>query len=68
MARIQAGKMGRIFYLGEGESARFLPSLALGPGIHAGMTGAAKWKDAGSNNATPVIPPGIGGTQRQGRQ
>ncbi|MBT8419813.1 MAG: hypothetical protein KJO08_03025, partial [Gammaproteobacteria bacterium] len=46
----------------------FFPSLALDPGIHAGMTAAAKSKAAELNNAAFVIPPGIGGTQYQGRR
>ncbi|MBT8420998.1 MAG: hypothetical protein KJO08_09080 [Gammaproteobacteria bacterium] len=46
---------------------RFLPSLALDPGIHAGMTVTAKLKAANLNNTVFVIPPGIGGTQCQGR-
>jgi len=48
--------------------ARFSPSMALDPGIHAGMTGSVERKSIGLNYAFPVIPPGIGGIQRHGWQ
>ena len=53
--------LGGVWYRRVSSASEDLPSL--GPGIPGGMTEVAEREAADPDNATPVIPPGIGGTQ-----
>nr|VFJ78439.1 MAG: hypothetical protein BECKFW1821C_GA0114237_11831 [Candidatus Kentron sp. FW] len=53
--------LGGVWHRRASSASEDLPSL--GPGIPGGMTEVAEREATDPDNATPVIPPGIGGTQ-----